>query len=95
MEKKPILKGFVSFQHGKASLNVWCPFCCGFHIHGWDFAIKNTHLEHRAAHCSNDSSPLYKTGYWIGSFQDKEIRGKRERTKKRVKVTCSSQVNIQ
>jgi hypothetical protein len=42
--------------HGVESWQFWCPFCARYHTHG---AARG----HRVAHCSDSSSPFYKTGY--------------------------------
>lgn len=41
-------KGYVVF---------WCEFCNKFHYHG------NKALGHRVAHCINENSPYYSSGY--------------------------------
>ena len=35
---------------------VYCDFCLRWHLHG-------ASLGHRKAHCCNEKSPYYKTGY--------------------------------
>ena len=64
-DKRPILRGY---QITPNMIAVFCPYCDDFHFHGWDNSCKPTTIEHRGAHCHNNSSPFRETGYWISEF---------------------------
>lgn len=49
-----MLKAFERNKEGM--LSAWCPFCHEFHHHGKGEG-------HRVAHCKNNDSPFYQTGY--------------------------------
>lgn len=48
VDKSKTKKGYVFF---------WCEFCNKFHYHG------SRALGHRIAHCTNENSPYYNSGY--------------------------------
>ena len=72
----PVLKGFIK----GGSLNVWCPFCRAWHIHGATDGVKAM-KGHRVAHCVGmnstgkllPQSPFKDRGYYIRPFTKKEL----------------------
>lgn len=73
----PILRGFVTVGCRKLNqnpvINVYCPFCDAWHIHGYPKEDQKLKASHRAAHCSNNS-PLYNTGYMIAPFKKGDLK---------------------
>jgi hypothetical protein len=61
-----ILDEFRTSTPPHLGLDVWCPYCKREHNHGWVRPEKITvaGVEHRGAHCSDDS-PFRDGGYWI------------------------------
>lgn len=57
----PILKGFLTSD--EKQVEVWCPFCKKYHLHGADEGLKKGIKSHRVAHCFD--SPLSRTGYFL------------------------------
>jgi len=51
--KLPVL---LSRPDTKITVTVWCPHCCATHVHSKEEG-------HRVAHCSDDTSLLFKKGY--------------------------------
>lgn len=46
------------------TIQVWCPYCRIYHIHGWSNNTPDSDAEHRVSHCL-PGSPLYEHGYYI------------------------------
>ncbi len=66
-----VLRGFVS-DNGEI-LNVWCPDCHRFHIHGWTPELPPGVIKQKTAHC--DSRLRHKGGdYYVGEFSEKQLR---------------------
>lgn len=61
-KKYPVLLAYP--RKDGLGLQVWCPFCKRWHLHGWVFG-------HRVAHCSKESSPFRKTGYILKAATSK------------------------
>jgi hypothetical protein len=68
-----LVNGYLD-EDGK-TVQVWCPQCRLWHVHGYDPAME-TGMSHRAAHCRNKDS-LYRAegGYLIQLVASRELAG--------------------
>jgi hypothetical protein len=62
----PTLRGFITSENGQVYINVFCPFCDAFHVHGWEEG--ETKKAHRAQHCHRKHP--YDRGYFIAPFHE-------------------------
>ena len=58
MADVPTLPAYEAFVNESTYWLVWCDHCQTWHRHG-------PMNEHREAHCSDESSPFWKSGYNI------------------------------
>jgi hypothetical protein len=68
-----LVNGYLE-EDGK-TVQVWCPQCRVWHVHGYDTAME-TGMSHRAAHC-RDKDSLYRAegGYLIQLVASRELAG--------------------
>lgn len=59
----------IAFAVSANDCQVWCPYCCRWHLHSYD-KLEKTRATHRAAHCSD--GPFLETGYYIKLCPKKE-----------------------
>jgi hypothetical protein len=68
----PGIPVLIAEQNGPNTVRGWCPYCRQFHIHGIP-------LGHRAAHCADEKSPFYRSGYFLVDRQTAERMHRRRR----------------
>ncbi len=87
----PVLKGI--WQPGTKSIEVWCPVCNAWHVHGWDYEESQLRRgTHRISHCRNCcddracSRMFYDTGYLVKEFSKAERQRMFEKIEARSKI---------
>jgi hypothetical protein len=62
----PVLIGKLTYKRRCPQVEVWCPFCKQFHIHGWPKPEEmKGQFTSRSAHCKIDT-PYRMSGYLVG-----------------------------
>lgn len=59
-------------EHRSCVIAVWCPHCRKHHYHGWNPADGPGVASHRAAHCHDEASPFYASGYFISPWRQSD-----------------------
>jgi hypothetical protein len=73
----PVLVAESNGDPSSTQWRVWCPYEKRYHFHG---KVIGGGTEHRAAHCTNSSSPFNETGYYIVTRETADRLHRRSRS---------------